>query len=357
MRAMAAKVPDAYDDSTAAPRARWPRRILTALTILVVASCALSIAVYLSYFSRDPAPTERQQALGAEYLRLAGELPWSFDPAAASEQQLKDYVAQHAPQLAALKRWIATPDACIPLKWDAADIERAAKGRAAARLLLAEAQIARAEGRYSDAATIATQIIELGKKLADRGLLVHWLIGTAVEGIGLDELSKSAPGLSTGECARLISDLTELEDGRESLETVRRRDERWSAHEGGWRWAVASLTARLKGLNQNSALNAQVSRIARFRMAQSILAIEAFRREHGRWPAELGEIVPRYLPQAPLDPWSDKPLVYRVQADSYCLYSVGTDRVDNGGQVPADIVLPIAPESPAPQANDNPTSP
>jgi hypothetical protein len=34
----------------------------------------------------------------------------------------------------------------------------------------------------------------------------------------------------------------------------------------------------------------------------------------------------------PIDPYSDRPLVYRRTDDGYLLYSVGSNRVDDGGQ-------------------------
>lgn len=50
----------------------------------------------------------------------------------------------------------------------------------------------------------------------------------------------------------------------------------------------------------------------------------------GRYPASLAELGP-LLPQIPADPWSGKPLLYRAEGDSYTLYSVGFDGIDNGG--------------------------
>ena len=35
------------------------------------------------------------------------------------------------------------------------------------------------------------------------------------------------------------------------------------------------------------------------------LACHLYRRDHHRWPATLGDLVPAYLPRAPIDPWGD----------------------------------------------------
>ena len=46
-------------------------------------------------------------------------------------------------------------------------------------------------------------------------------------------------------------------------------------------------------------------------------------------------LVSAYLKAVPQDPFSGKPLVYRPQGTNWLLYSVGPDRVDNGGKAVA----------------------
>jgi hypothetical protein len=60
-------------------------------------------------------------------------------------------------------------------------------------------------------------------------------------------------------------------------------------------------------------------------------ALELYRREHGAYPADLGPLAPAYLPALPEDPFSGDPLVYRVEAEGYTLYSVGPNKIDDGG--------------------------
>jgi len=64
----------------------------------------------------------------------------------------------------------------------------------------------------------------------------------------------------------------------------------------------------------------------------AILAIEAYRRDHDALPPELGRLVSGYLPTEPQDPFTGKPLIYRVTGDTYQAYSVGPNRQDDGGQ-------------------------
>jgi hypothetical protein len=73
------------------------------------------------------------------------------------------------------------------------------------------------------------------------------------------------------------------------------------------------------------------------------LAAERFRRDRGRWPESLAELVPAYLAAAPADPFDGAPLRYRRLADGIVIYTVYTDLTDDGGDIrhdPATGTLP-----------------
>ncbi len=63
------------------------------------------------------------------------------------------------------------------------------------------------------------------------------------------------------------------------------------------------------------------------------LGVLRFRAEKGTLPESLGQLVGAgYLSELALDPYSDKPFVYRVTDGGFLLYSVGSDFTDNGGE-------------------------
>jgi hypothetical protein len=49
-------------------------------------------------------------------------------------------------------------------------------------------------------------------------------------------------------------------------------------------------------------------------------------------PLHLDELVPNYLSKVPQDPFTGQTLIYRLQGTNWLLYSVGTDRADDGGR-------------------------
>ena len=64
----------------------------------------------------------------------------------------------------------------------------------------------------------------------------------------------------------------------------------------------------------------------------TIIALLRYRQDAGSYPEELdGLITAGYLKESPMDPFSDKPLVYRRTEDGFVLYSVGADFDDDGG--------------------------
>ena len=63
------------------------------------------------------------------------------------------------------------------------------------------------------------------------------------------------------------------------------------------------------------------------------LALERYRQAKSAWPNSLQELVPIYLPLAPLDPFTESPLRYVVRKEGVAVYSVGPDGKDDGGVI------------------------
>jgi hypothetical protein len=65
-------------------------------------------------------------------------------------------------------------------------------------------------------------------------------------------------------------------------------------------------------------------------LLQADLAIRLFQHDRGRLPSDLRELVPDYLPSAPVDAYS-QPLVLKATGDGFIVYSIGWDHHDDGG--------------------------
>ena len=65
------------------------------------------------------------------------------------------------------------------------------------------------------------------------------------------------------------------------------------------------------------------------RVAAAVAWYEAERKEY---PKQLADLVPKYLPKVPDDPYTGLPLRYRVENGGATVYVLGGDRKDDGGR-------------------------
>ena len=70
-------------------------------------------------------------------------------------------------------------------------------------------------------------------------------------------------------------------------------------------------------------------------------ALELFRRANGRFPDTLDALVPGFIAAVPKDILDGQPMRYRLNADGgYDLWSIGKNRIDDGGVVPKNKSAP-----------------
>ncbi|HTU19464.1 MAG TPA: hypothetical protein VMG10_15495 [Gemmataceae bacterium] len=63
------------------------------------------------------------------------------------------------------------------------------------------------------------------------------------------------------------------------------------------------------------------------------LAAEGYRQKHKKWPDSLDMLCPQFLASVPRDPFDGELLRYRRVEDGVVMYSVGSDRADNNGNL------------------------
>jgi uncharacterized membrane protein len=64
------------------------------------------------------------------------------------------------------------------------------------------------------------------------------------------------------------------------------------------------------------------------------IALELFRRRQAHYPAALSELTPGLLPEIPADRITGDPVKYKLIDGKPVVYSVGADRIDDGGRAP-----------------------
>ena len=263
------------------------------------------------------------------------------------------------------------------------------KARQLARLLGVEADVYASRGQYDKALSSGIDAVRLGTDLPRGGALISLLVGVAVESIGNCDLKKSyIEKLDAKQVKNLAQRLEKLDTYRvsyvqtlqnEKVDGLRElaqifKNAKWR-RQFHTRRTPAQITATYNRLMSQVIANAALTypqrrgvvaknvdevngtiiglylsddaskpsyaasgifverSRARSRLTATMLALRAFKIEHGKYPATLHELAPNYLKSAPVDPFSDgKPLRYKSAGVEYSLYSIGPDAKDDGGK-------------------------
>lgn len=309
-----------------------------------------------------------------------------------SMDALRKAVRQQKPYLDELRAALKLPYRNPPLTDpDASYTQGMAPARQVARALAAEGRVLLADGRPAEAWGSWLDAIEMGCKLPTGGVIIHELVGSALCTISIASADGNATGLSTAQARELGRRLDRIMQNRPAHADALREEKRFSLlwfrkqatepplledeFEGelGWTdkarriglrylypktWAHSATRtfwdgaireaekpawqrARLPAptdpfLRENQVLDPfQFSEIdarlsAHLGLLRLQLALQEHRGRFGAYPSRL-EQLSSSLKSLPPDPFTGKPFVYRRSGPGYVLYSVGQNRVDDGG--------------------------
>jgi hypothetical protein len=74
------------------------------------------------------------------------------------------------------------------------------------------------------------------------------------------------------------------------------------------------------------------------------LACKIYKNQTGRYPDRLESLVPDILDDVPIDPFTGKPLIYKVGENGLLIYSLGSNEKDDGGRSTYNITQLVMPE-------------
>ncbi len=209
-----------------------------------------------------------------------------------------------------------------------------------------EVETARAEARgdYSKSARLGELQLRLSRVMSKGGMMIHWGISHHAELRGRAAIDHATEHLDAGELERLLAVIQEHERSRVTVDSMLAYHDYWNWQAFGWRerfFQAARKLARNRyfwlTLDKDRLQRMRQTELAGGRLIAARLAIELYLREHGELPQSLDQLVPEQLPKVPLDPWTDRPLIYRRDGGSFVLYSTWSDRQDNGGRFLTDM--------------------
>lgn len=201
-------------------------------------------------------------------------------------------------------------------------------------VLSAEGRLAEMENRPADAARSYVDSIRLGTELSRGGFMINRLVGIACEAIGGSRHVKLLPRLTCEQMRSLVTELEQIDSNTVSWAEVMNCERRFARAQIGnfpnpvrlasdW-WQARKVAEASRRKHDSTA--------AHLRLLSTEMALRCYRCDRGNAPASLAQLVPQYLGQVPLDPFSGRPLIYRADGTNWLLYSVGIDAVDDGGK-------------------------
>ena len=209
-----------------------------------------------------------------------------------------------------------------------------------ALLLAAEGQLAELENRPADAASSYVDAIHLGNEITRGGSIRNLLAGRTSAEIGAVPLAKLVPGLTCEQARPLIARLEQIDDHRVTWDEAWQNENalmRQEPHKSAnpinsfdpidWVTGFWQHPLEIKKLEDYHNIW-----VARARLLMTEVSLRCYQAEQGRGPIRLEQLVPKYLHSVPLDPFGGQSLVYRSQGTNWLLYSIGEDRVDDGGK-------------------------
>ena len=190
------------------------------------------------------------------------------------------------------------------------------------------------EDRLGEAARCYVEAIRFGNEISRGGFIINRLVGISSEAIGGAPLCKLAPKLNSEEARPVIAELEKIDRDGVTWDEVRRNENKFARYQLGkgftfLAWATTRWTV-WRSRRQAEMRHKRITAHVRLLIAE--LAARCYESEQGRAPADLEQLVPKYLQRVPVDPFSGRPMLYRAQGTNWLLYSVGEDGVDDGGK-------------------------
>jgi hypothetical protein len=181
-----------------------------------------------------------------------------------------------------------------------------------AQALAAESRLAGIEGRWTNAADAALDIVRLGPSVSDGGVNIDLLVGIAVEQIGISELRATHAYLDAAGCRSVARVVEHGDADRPAWETVMDQELAWSreTYTGlGYRLSRLVMSKSMKAAEEKSRQRFQDSQ-RKTRDAMLLFAARAYELEKGSRPSTPRDLVPEYLKSAPTDPKSGTELPF-----------------------------------------------
>lgn len=331
-------------------------RALSITLAVLIAACVVPIGAEMSQPLPQPDPLNEDSGVFDALAREAAAAV-ALNPYGKTDGELRKagrvdkatLVSQSHEKIRRLVRQnFRVPDPMLG-KWDVNTVSgQLAALRGWVGIVRLQARSDEEQKRYVDASERWCDCIHLANGLTRGGDLSHVLTGIGIESAGHDGMASIRGDLPIEQIAKLLPDLIRIDSQRERAVSIKRRADGLLERDRGWRYRLAMASPPHLSSEQREDTRTIVApaveatydaiqrRDATHRLLMTDFAIRLFIAENDRSPIDLDDLVPRFLPAVPIDPFSGRPLIYRPSNDGVGLgdlvvYCVGTDGGDDDG--------------------------
>ena len=168
----------------------------------------------------------------------------------ATPAALHAFVNKHDADLEAAHDALKRP--CrVPVDYFSLELNEFGPFHELARAILAQAKLAQIKGRTDEPWRAYQDTIRLGGALSDGGVLVDYLVGVTIEGIGVDGMGQAIDSLATNstaeQCHEILTYLQTVEIREVPVADILRREKAWSGHAQGWLARLYSALGSIAG--------------------------------------------------------------------------------------------------------------
>jgi hypothetical protein len=203
---------------------------------------------------------------------------------------------------------------------------------------VAEFESAMAKKKWDAATDYAVALLQLGDILARGGNKTEVDMGRQIRADGHRRLVQIRSDVPPDRLRIVIRSLQRSQQDRGDPDLIQARQFDYEEIYSGWgvryQRALEKRLGKPRDPNEEymerHTASCDLQSLLAGPLLQAELAVRLFQSDHNRLPRDLSELVSAYLPYTPVDVYSQT-LVLKATGDGFVVYSIGWDRVDDGG--------------------------
>jgi hypothetical protein len=249
------------------------------------------------------------------------------------EAQRADFVMRNRDSFASLERALREPieapegayDGKVWPKNDQWAVKVAAKG------FVTKGADAEARGQIKEAADAYVNALRIGVAY-ENGPFIYFLVGSAIERVGLGPLQMMLPKLTPDELCAVAKEIQTINHERPSFAEITRREEYFGIRNSSnvVQFVSARLSTGARGVVAKS-LGVHLDLQTQLEGISAAAATLAYHRENQPPLTNLQSLVPKYLKAIPVDPHTGAP--FRIfPTNGGVIYSVGANKRDDSAR-------------------------